>query len=204
MPTLRMICVLSLCVIFQASSASQTNSLQKPEQGAVLARLSYTSTYVVNGNDQKSSPRICFELYRDGQYRIVRATTKGNENRAGKLSQDQFETMSKMLTQLDSNSSPEGVIRKGSESFVAEVANGAEQEKRLLWVDPDHQRPFPESVAKIIGWLRNFNSEDALPLNVPELSTDPICPRISQTPLEPANWHTLSNDINCRPQIASS
>lgn len=195
--TLRTIFALSLYVIFQVSSFSQADSPQKPEQGTVLARLSYTSTYfhVVNENEEKYLPRVCFELYRDGQYRIVRTATKGApprlgpraENRAGKLSQDQFETISKMLMQLDFSSSPGGVIRKGSESFVAEVPNGAE-ERRLLWVDPDHQRPFPDSVAKVIGWLRSFNSEEAVPFNVPELSTDPVCPRFSQTPVQPASW----------------
>lgn len=188
MSTLRTIFALSLCVIFQASTSfSQTDSPHKPEQGTVLARLSYTSTYLVVGNEEKYLPRVCFELYRDGHYRIVRATTKGaDENRAGKLSQDQFETISKMLMQLDFSSSPGGVTRKGSESFVAEIL-GAE-EKRLLWVDPDHQRPFPDSVAKVIGWLRSFNSEEAVPFQRLELSTDPVCPRISPTPLLPANW----------------
>jgi hypothetical protein len=189
MPTLRTIFVLSLCLIFQASSVGQTDSPHKPEHGAVLARLSYTSTYIVNGSEEKYLPRVCFELYRDGRYRIMRATTKGaDENRAGKLSPDQLETVSKMLMQLDFNSSPGGVIRRGSESFVAEVPNGAE-ERRLLWVDPDHRRPFPGPVAKVIGWLRGFNSDDAPPFNAPELGTDPICPRISPTPLQTANRH---------------
>lgn len=188
MSTLRTIFALSLCVIFQASSFSQTNSPHNPEQGTVLARLSYASTYLVVGNEEKYLPSVCFEVYRDGHYRIVRATTKGaHENRAGKLSQDQFETISKMLMQLDFSSGPGAVIRKGSESFVAEVPNGAE-ERRLLWVDPDHQRPFPDSVAKVIGWLRSFNSEEAVPFQRLELSTDPVCPRISPTPLLPANW----------------
>ena len=175
MSTLRTIFALSLCVIFQASSFGQTNSPHKPEQGAVLARLSYASTHVVNGNEEKYLPRVCFELYRDGHYHIVRGTTKGaDENRAGKLSQDQFETIGKMLMQLDFSNGPGGVIRKGSESFVAEVPNGAE-ERRLLWVDPDHQRPFPDSVAKVIEWLRSFNSEEAEPFQRRELSrTDPV------------------------------
>lgn len=184
-------------MILQASSFGQADSAQKPEQGAVLARLSYTSTYfrVANANEEKYLPSVCFELYRDGQYRIVRTAAKGApqrpgpraENRAGKLSQDQFDTIRRMLTQLDFPSSPWGVIRKGSESFVAEIPNGAE-ERSLLWVDPDHQRPFPESAAKVIAWLRSFtHSQDATPFNVPQITTDPLCPRISQTPLQPAN-----------------
>ena len=196
MSTLRTILALLFCIVFQASSFSQTELSHKPEQGAVLARLSYTSTYVVNGDEEKYLPSVCFELYRDGQYRIARRVTKGapprlgprEENRAGRLSQDQFETISKTLMQLDFRSSPEAVVvRKGLESFVAEIANGAE-EKRLLWVNPDHQRPFPESAAKVIGWLADFqNSEDAMPFTVPQITTDPVCPRISQTPLQPAN-----------------
>ena len=55
MSTLRTIFVLLLCVAFQPSSVSQTEP-QKPEQGAVLAKLSYTSTYVVNGNEEKYLP----------------------------------------------------------------------------------------------------------------------------------------------------
>ena len=190
MPTLQTIFAIMLCVIFHSPSFSQTESPHEPEQGKILARLSYTSTYEVNENDEKYLPRVCFELYRDGHYRIVRATTKGvDENRKGKLPQDQLAAIDRKLMQLDFKNSPAGFIRKGSESFVAEVQNGAE-ERRLFCVDPDHQRPFPDSVAKIIAWLRSFNSEDALPLSVLELRSDPICPRISQTPLQPAKWHS--------------
>lgn len=197
MPTLRTIFVLLLYVISQPSNVSQTESLPKRDQGAVLARLSYTSTYlhVAKGNEEEYLPGVCFELYRDGQYRIVRRVTKGarprlgprDENRAGKLPQDQFETISKMLMQLDFRSSPGGVVRKGSESFAAEFPDRA-AERHLLWVDPDHQRPFPESAAKVIGWLAEFqNSEDATPFKVPQITTDPVCPRISETPLQPAS-----------------
>lgn len=199
MPVLRTIFALSLCVIFQASDFSQTDSPHKPEQGTVLARLSYTSRYFRgHGNGEKYLPSVCFELYPDGHYRIVRTRRKGSpthlgpvpENRAGKLSEDQFDTISKMLTQLDFSSSPGAVvIRKGSESFEAEIPNGAE-ERRLLWIDPDHQRPFPESAVKVIGWLAEFqNSEDATPFDVPQRTTDPVCPRPSQTPLA-ANWRS--------------
>ena len=198
MPTFKILCMAALCFVSLQDCRAQTDSPHKPEQGVVLARLSYTSTYfhVANGNEEKYLPSVCFELYRDGQYRIVRTATKGApprlgpraENRAGKLSQDQFETISKMLMQLDFSSSPWGVIRKGSESFVAEIANGAE-ERRLLWVDPDHQRPFPDSAAKVIGWLRSFNSEDATPFNVPQITTDPVCPRISDKPVPVALEH---------------
>ena len=199
MPTLRTIFAVSLCMIFQVSGFSQTDSPHKPEQGTVLARLSYTRRYFrVKANEEKYLPTVCFELYRDGHYRIVRTMRKGGprhlgpeeENRAGKLSQDQFNTISKMLMQLDFSSSPGAVvIRKGLESFEAEVPNGAE-ERRLLWIDPDHQRPFPESATKVIGWLAEFqNSEDATPFNGPQITTDPVCPRPSQTPLA-ANWHS--------------
>ena len=190
MPTLRTLLFISFCaVVFQNSGVSQTGSPPKQEQREVLARLSYTSTYVVYGNKEKYLPRVCFELYRDGRYRITRTSTNGGDvNRAGALSQEQFDLIRSMLKKLDFSSRPGGLIRRGSESFVAEVSNAGEEEKRLSWVDPDRQRPFPESVANIIAWLRKFNSDEALPFNVPELSADPVCPRISQTPLQPAGW----------------
>ena len=179
MPTLQTIFAIMLCVIFHSPSFSQTESPHEPEQGKILARLSYTSTYEVNENDEKYLPRVCFELYRDGHYRIVRATTKGvDENRKGKLPQDQLAAIDRKLMQLDFKNSPAGFIRKGSESFVAEVQNGAE-ERRLFWVDPDHQRPFPDSAVAIISWLQGFTPQGASPIAVSELSTDPSCPRVS-------------------------
>ncbi len=59
------------------------------------------------------------------------------------------------MKRLDLEGSGGGVIRNGSESFAAEIVRGNET-IRYLWVDPDHQRPFPDSAVALINWLQGF------------------------------------------------
>jgi hypothetical protein len=179
------ICVALLCsVILQNWLAAQTGPPDGQRSSNLLARLSYNSNYLADGSKQQHSPRICFELYRTGRYRISRMTTGATENLGGILSQSQLSLVIKMLGRLDFESSGGGVIRRGSESFAAEIVRG-NQTMRYVWVDPDHQRPFPDSAVSIINWLQGFTAQDASPITVPELSTDPICPRISDKPVQP-------------------
>ncbi len=46
----------------------------------LLTRISYRSTYGVDWREQKSSPQICFALYRDGHYRLSRMTEAERED----------------------------------------------------------------------------------------------------------------------------
>ena len=180
------ICLIALCFVGMPGSWGQ-GSPSEQGQERVLARISYHGTYMAYLNDDNHSPRICFEVYRSGHYRITRMMkNSGAGNFGGELTADQMDQVTKMVRSLDFDSTDGGLVRKGSELFVAEVANGDEV-KRHLWMDPDHQRPFPDSAAKIIRWLQNFDARRASPITVPEMSTDPICPRASEKPLQPAS-----------------
>jgi hypothetical protein len=194
MTTSKRICTAMLCsVILQNCLAAQTGPPNGQKPNNLLARLSYNSSYLADGREQQHSPRICFELYRSGRYRMSRMTKATTENLGGVLSQDQLSLVTKMLKRLDFDSSGGGIIRQGSESFAAEIVRG-DQTTHYVWVDPDHQRPFPDSAVSIINWLQGLTAQGASPLTVPELSTDPICPRISDKPVQPvaASAHRVS------------
>jgi hypothetical protein len=182
-----------LCsVILQTSLAAQSGPANDEGSTTVLARLSYMNTYpAVSG--QQRSPGICFELYRSGRYRVSRMIDGATRTLGGALTQDQLAAVTQLMKKLDFKNSGGGVIRSGSESFVAEIVRGNET-MRYLWVDPDHQRPLPDSAVTIISWLQGFVPQDASPITVPELSTDPICPRVSVNPVQPvaANTHRIS------------
>lgn len=169
--------VLPNCLSTQNSAPGKQN---------FVARISYQNSYSTDGSNPRLSPRICFELYNDGRYRMSRMMGGTDEALGGKLSQDQVELFMKTLKRIDFASNKGGVIRKGSESFAAEIANGGETD-RYIWVDPDHQQPFPQSAIKVIDLLREFSPAGASKLTVPELSTDPICPILSDKPLQPVS-----------------
>ncbi len=180
-----------LCsVILQTCLAAQSGPADDQGPTTVMARLSYSNTYVTVSGQQRS-PGICFEVYRNGRYRLARNTDGATRTLGGTLTQDESAAFTQLMKKLDFENGGGGVIRNGSESFVAEIVRGNET-KRYLWVDPDHQRPFPDSAVSIIDWLQGFTPQGASPVTVPELSTDPICPRASFRPLQPVNTHRAS------------
>jgi len=148
----------------------------------VLARLAYDSTYPTEENSFRA-PLACFELSNNGRYRLYRLEKNGVAKLGGRLSEQQLTAMARMLKKLDFDNTGGGLIRRGSESFVAELAR--KETTRFIWIDPDHQRPFPDSVVPLVRWLQNFPAEGATPLAYPENSTDPICPSISDGPMQP-------------------
>ncbi len=172
--TSQKVCMVILCAaMWQICSASQSND---QHLNNVLARLSYTSTYAAISG-QQHSPRICFEIYRNGGYRVSRMTNGTTDTLRGTLTQDELGSVMGLVKGLDFDNRQGGsVIRQGSESFVAETTSG-DQTKRYEWLDPDHQRPFPESTLGVINWLQDFKAQGAKRLVVPEFSADPICPR---------------------------
>jgi hypothetical protein len=164
--------------------AGQATTGTPTEDTRVLARISYDSTYVSDA-EEKRSPRICFEIYQNGRYKIRKMQKGATESLAGNLSSDEMQEVKKMLKNLDFKSSEGGLVRRGTESFVAEVV-GKEESEQYLWMNPDHQRPFPASAANIIRWLQAFDDRRAAPFADPELSFDPICPRALAKPVQPA------------------
>jgi len=148
----------------------------------LIARLSYASTYVVDWRRQEGSPNVCIALYRSGHYQIVVEREKGTEILQGELSKDQLFHVNGMLDDLDFESSQAGLIRRGSESFEAEIHRPGGT-TRYIWINPDRQRPFPKSAVDVVHWLRNFKAAGAFPLPHGELNEQQICP--SQKPLLP-------------------
>lgn len=177
-------CVLTMFLaVAPAWPAGQAAASGSSEEIKVLARISYTSTYVSDANE-KRSPEICFEVYQNGRYKMRKMQKGGMVRLGGDLSAEELLQMKGLLKKLDFKSSEGGMVQRGTESFVAEIV-GKEDSERYIWMNPDHQRPFPESVAKLILWLQEFDDRRAAPFADPELSTDPICPRASAKPVEP-------------------
>ena len=154
----------------------------------LLARLSYDSTYVTDERGQphfsQNFSRICFEVYRDGRYRISRMALGRTENLRGTLSEEQLSNVGSLLKKVDFDSKGGGIVRQGSETFVAEIVRGG-QTVRFIWVDPDHHRPFPAAADSVIRWLQEFKAQGATALTAPESSTMQICPRMSDRPVQP-------------------
>jgi hypothetical protein len=168
------------------SNAPQSNRAPSTEENPknLLARLSYDSTYVAEERGLPHFPRICFEIYRDGRYRVSRVRLGGAENLGGTLSQEQVSHVANLLKKVDFENKGGGIVRQGSETFVAEIMRDC-RTARYIWVDPDHHRPFPESAESVIRWLQAFKAQGASALTAPELSMMQICPRMSENPLQP-------------------
>jgi hypothetical protein len=99
---------------------------------------------------------------------------------------DQFAQLTHILSTLDAQGPNGGFVQQGSESLIAEIIHDGES-KHYLWMNPDHQRPFPGSILNLISWLQSFKPVGAAPLTLRELSSDPICPRSSFQPLQPVS-----------------
>ena len=173
--------IAALTVLY--SSVAPAQSKEHSPDG-LLARLSYHSTYGVDWREQQHSPRICFALYRSGHYGISRVTKDGTESLQGTLPQDELLRVGRMLKSLDSETNAGGIIRQGSESLRAEIVREGET-IHFVWIDPDHERPFPDSAMRIVNWLQSFRALGASPLTLRELSEEPICPPASEKRVQP-------------------
>lgn len=195
--------VLSFLVLPTGAARPDSPRLSRapsPEESPknLLARLSYDSTYAEEERRQQHFSRICFEIYRNGRYRISRIARGGPENLGGTLSQDRVNHLARLLKKVDFDSKGGGIVRQGSETFVAEVVRGG-QTTRYIWVDPDHHRPFPDSAASVIGWLQGFRAQGASALTAPEVSTMQICPRMSDNPMQPVAAGRAEAGVECAP-----
>ncbi|MGB6480174.1 MAG: hypothetical protein WBF15_13850, partial [Candidatus Sulfotelmatobacter sp.] len=159
---LRTIAMLAALAFLSAPAAPAQSKEHNPDD--LLARLSYNSTYVWDVSEARS-PQICFALYRDGYFRISRRSRQvqdGTESLQGTLPQDQLARLRTLLKNLDSQTGV-GTIYKASESLTAEVMREGKI-IHFLWIDPDHERPFPDSVARVVNWLQDFAPQGSSPL----------------------------------------
>ena len=153
-------------------------SAQTRGPDSLVVRLSFSNTYGVDWRTEKRSPQICFEVSRSGQFRLLRQTDRGNTVVGGDLSDEEMSRLGKKLKDLDlSEEGRGGLVFRGSESFVVEVLGARGAMVRSVWIDPDHQQPFPSAVAAVVDWLQTFRPEGARPVGQSELEEEPICPR---------------------------
>jgi TonB family protein len=158
----------------KVSTESVAELVNSVNSASLMARLSYHRVSVVWIPHQGHS-WVCFALYRSRRYRVLMDTEKGTEFLEGELSPSQLSTVIRMLAGLDFQTSVGGIVRQGSETFKAEV-HVAGETQRYVWLDPDHQRPFPGSAKVVVDWLRDFNAEGASPLPLGEFSEQEVCP----------------------------
>jgi hypothetical protein len=135
------------------------NDGRPAENATLVARLSYYSTWFVSA-DQKTSPWICFAVFNDGRYRMLRRTADGKIQRVqGVIVPEELGQIEAMLKSpsfraLAGQRGP-AVVRSGSETFMVEVPR-EKGVQRLLWMNPDHEDPFPPAAAQVVDWLQRF------------------------------------------------
>jgi hypothetical protein len=182
-PSTKFVLIASLLL---ASALAWGQSQRQPaERTSLLARLSFTSTWIA-GYGQEGFPQICFSVDHTGYYRMRRLTTKGEtELLQGTLPPGELGKLEKLLGDSEFRSlagSSGGILRKGAEAFVAEVPR-EQSIQRVVMSDTDGENPLPRSVGKIVGWLQRFKPKDAEPLDG---STQDICPSGVLRPVQPA------------------
>jgi hypothetical protein len=182
--------------IVLAGSSLWAQERNHPQDADLLARLSYDRTATMQDEGVR---QVCVAVSRDGDYRMARMTDSGEMQRVrGKMSKEQLEDLKKLLESTEFRTlsgTHGGLIRREAENFEAEIpastpaSEGVPQEsdvpptRRLQWLNADGEKPFPESVAKVVDWLKHFTPTGAKPLD--EQYRD-ICPSVGLRLLQPS------------------
>lgn len=175
--------IISIAVWLVGNVFSQNNPRLDKRLPKPIARISYSTGHIVDWNQQQGPPRFCFALLNDGFYRMSRLTPRGDiEKIQGILSTDQLAAFEKLLDNVRFQNGGGGIVQNGAEAFVAEIFRDSKP-NRYSWVDPDHRKPLPDSASTVVNWLQNFTGQNEEPINVPDLTTDPICPAASENPV---------------------
>jgi hypothetical protein len=123
----------------------------------LLGKLSYSTSPPIA--EPNSVHQTCIAVFRDGSYRILRLISGGPTQRIrGKMPEEQFQKLKTLLAHSDFrdlSGGHGGLIRKGAESFGAEIPR-EDGIQRLRWLNPDGESPFPSAVVKIVNWLEGF------------------------------------------------
>jgi len=167
------------------------------EKSDLLARLSYETSVVTQRDGLR---QVCLAVSRDREYRIVRLENDGQTQRLhGTLTKEQFEQLTKLLDSpkfrtLSGNHG--GLIRQEAESFAAEIPSVdrgradrtrewlESEARRLQWLNADGESPFPDSVAKIVDWLQQFEPKNGKEFEYTEFPN--VCPSGGLRLVQPA------------------
>ena len=170
----------------------------------LLVRLSYKSSLMASD----SIRQICIEVSQQGDYRILSSMSEadGPSGLEGKMSQDQLQALKTLLAESAFRSlagNHAGIIRNYAERFVAEVSrvdlpaafqvgpetpSGSPSKpgppRWLQWLNADGENPFPAPMAKIIRWMKAFETKNPKQLEDPELAN--VCPSVGLSFVDPS------------------
>jgi hypothetical protein len=190
----RVLLTLSFLLIPFGMWGQKAEQSEKPD---LLARLSCETSVVTQRDGVR---QVCLAVSRDREYRIVRLENNGQTQRLhGTLTTEQFEQLTKFLDSpkfrtLSGNHG--GLIRQDAESFAAEIPLGdrwradgtgkwlESEARRLQWLNADGESPFPDSVAKIVDWLQQFEPKNGKEFEYTEFPN--VCPSGGLRLVQPA------------------
>jgi hypothetical protein len=163
-----------------------------PSDLDLMVRFSYDNFGIV---PREGVAHMCMAVSRDGDYRTVRVLDDGRTERlSGKLSREEFTQLSKLLRAPEFRSlsgAHGGLLRQEAERFAAEIPlddvwrQALEQDAwRLSWLNADGESPFPESVANVVVWLRDFQPKNRKSLAYIEYPD--VCPNAGLRLLQPS------------------
>jgi len=196
MQTAKAVLIAIFATLITAPSFAQNNGTND-ENSALVALLSYNSTWFV-GADQKKSPRICFAVFKDGSYRMLRTTADGKVQRVqGIIEPEELRQIEVLLEtpgfRALAGQRGGGIVRSGSETFMAEVPRDVGIQ-RVHWMNPDREHPFPQAAAEVVDWLQSFEPKHAEKLVDTEFPD--VCPQLGPSVgqlLRPIwGWHHRS------------
>jgi hypothetical protein len=147
-------------VVFIRFDARPQDTYQEHDPN-IFVRLSYDKSPATVGGGLR---HVCMAVSRDQDYRIVRFVNPDRTTRLkGKLSDRQFHELKELLADPDfrhMDASYDGTIQKKAEVFGAQILD-TDDAQPFHWVNPDGEKPFPSSVAKVARWLTEFEPTDA-------------------------------------------
>jgi hypothetical protein len=166
---------LLIAAILLLASVAIAQEATPSADAALMGRLSYDNSRFAQPG---SVMHVCFAVYRDGGYRIVRSLSDGHTQRLhGNMPKEEFRQLSNLLgaaefRNLSGNGG--GLVRQEAETFAAEIAlhgrwhddgHGTKwlepKSWRLQWLNADRETPFPSPVAKVVTWLKRFEPRNA-------------------------------------------
>src|ERR1700723_3673984 len=134
---------LLVVAILLVASVSIAQEVAPSADSAFMARFSYDNFGFAQPG---SMMHVCFAVYKDGDYRIVRSFDDGHTQRLrGNMPKEEFRQLSDLLEaaefqNLSGNGRP-GVVLKEAETFAVEIGVGRwhEDGPGTKWLEPERR-----------------------------------------------------------------